>query len=131
MKILTLLYHDVVPAGQFEFSGFAGADANIYKLSTEDFVNHLNAVGKVLTAPQIRDLHKKGHVIGSHSCSHPPRISSLSPGAIFEEWSKSIQQLSEITGEPVWTASVPAGYYSSRVGKAAAEAGIRALFHSE
>jgi peptidoglycan/xylan/chitin deacetylase (PgdA/CDA1 family) len=191
MRAITLLYHDVVTAGHFGSSGFSGADADIYKLSREAFIEHLDAIkaalphppvtvqeallpetksavllafddggagtwehtaplleergwrghffiptnwiGKpgFLTANQILLLHQRGHVIGSHSCSHPLRMSSLPRKEIFREWQLSIQQLSEIVGEPLFTASVPAGYYSPAVAEAAEAAGIRALFHSE
>ena len=84
-----------------------------------------------LTAPQIRALHGRGHIIGSHSCSHPPRISHLPPARILEEWKGSTEKLSGILGAGVNTASVPAGFYSPRVAAAAAAAGINVLFNSE
>lgn len=83
------------------------------------------------SADQIRDLHQRGHVIGSHSASHPERISDCSWDELCDEWSRSVAVLSEIVGEPVTTASVPGGFYSASVARAAAEAGIRILFNSE
>jgi peptidoglycan/xylan/chitin deacetylase (PgdA/CDA1 family) len=80
---------------------------------------------------QIRELHARGHVIGSHSCSHPEQMSHLSNSELIKEWSVSCAILSEILAERVVVASVPAGLYSSRVGKAAAAAGIEVLFTSE
>src|SRR6266849_8169014 len=44
MTEIALLYHDVVNADEFDSSGFAGADASIYKLVRETFQNHLNAI---------------------------------------------------------------------------------------
>src|ERR1039458_7628583 len=84
-----------------------------------------------LNTEQIRGLRKTGHVIGSHSFSHPLRMSHCSQEQLTEEWTRSIKTLSDILGEPVETASVPGGYYSKRVGETAAEAGIRVLFNSE
>ena len=84
-----------------------------------------------LTAEQIGCLRKTGHVIGSHSFSHPEKMSDLSREALVEEWSRSVKLLSDIIGEPVSTASVPRGYYSKRVAQAAAIAGIGVLFNSE
>ena len=84
-----------------------------------------------LTAEQIRCLRKTGHVIGSHSFSHPEKMSDLSREALVEEWSRSVKLLSDIIGEPVSTASVPRGYYSKRVAQAASIAGIGVLFNSE
>ncbi len=83
------------------------------------------------TAGDIRELHARGHVIGSHSCSHPKRISYLSDGELQREWQESVDALQEILGEKVETASVPGGFYSTRVLEFASRAGIRALFNSE
>jgi len=84
-----------------------------------------------LAARQIRELHARGHVIGSHSCSHPARMSKLSWEELLREWKESCAILSDILQEPVVTASVADGYYSLKVGKAAAAAGIQVLFTSE
>jgi peptidoglycan/xylan/chitin deacetylase (PgdA/CDA1 family) len=79
----------------------------------------------------VRDLRRRGHVVGSHSCTHPERMSVLPPEQQKEEWVKSIGILSGIIGEPVNLASVPGGYYSPGVARAAAASGIRTLFTSE
>jgi peptidoglycan/xylan/chitin deacetylase (PgdA/CDA1 family) len=84
-----------------------------------------------LNTEQIRFLRRKGHVIGSHSFSHPVRMSHCSKQELTDEWTGSIKILSEILGEQVDTASVPGGYYSNRVGETAAAAGVRVLFNSE
>ncbi len=79
----------------------------------------------------VRRLAAEGHVIGSHSHTHPERIASLPPERLREEWSRSVAALSEAIGAPVTTASVPGGYYSEAVGRAAAEAGVETLFTSQ
>jgi peptidoglycan/xylan/chitin deacetylase (PgdA/CDA1 family) len=84
-----------------------------------------------LNTEQIRGLRKNGHVIGSHSFSHPVRMSHCSQKQLTDEWSRSIEILSDILGERVDTASVPGGYYSTRVGETAAGTGVRVLFNSE
>jgi len=84
-----------------------------------------------LTAEHIRTLRNRGHVIGSHSCSHPSMMSSLEEGTILKEWVDSVNRLSDIVGEQVTTASVPGGYYSQQVAQVASCAGIRAIFTSE
>jgi peptidoglycan/xylan/chitin deacetylase (PgdA/CDA1 family) len=103
-----------------------------YKWRGHFFVT-ASQIGKkgFLNAEQIRFLRKEGHVIGSHSFSHPVRMSHCSEEELTDEWTRSIEILSDILGEPVDTASVPGGYYSDRVGKTAAAAGIRILFNSE
>src|SRR5213594_5042312 len=39
-----------------------------------------------LTADQIRELDARGHVIGSHSASHPTRFSSRTARDMLNEW---------------------------------------------
>jgi peptidoglycan/xylan/chitin deacetylase (PgdA/CDA1 family) len=94
---------------------------------TTDFIDSPAFV----TRADIRELHARGHVVGSHSCSHPRRISYLSDGELQMEWQKSVDTLEEILGEKVETGSVPGGFYSTRVVEFASRAGIRALFNSE
>ena len=84
-----------------------------------------------LSRSQIRELHKRGHGIGSHSCSHPARMSKLSNNDLRAEWEESCSILEDIVGDSIQTASVPDGYYSEQVARAAADAGIRTLFTSE
>ncbi len=84
-----------------------------------------------LTARQIRELDRRGHAIGSHTCSHPVPISHCDDAQLGREWGESRRVLEEITGHAVTTASVPGGYFSRRVAHAAAEAGVRFLFTSE
>src|SRR5215207_2750512 len=78
----------------------------------------------------VRALVRQGHVVGSHSVSHPERMSRCSWATLLEEWSASAATLSRITGEEVRTASVPGGYYSREVAAAAAAAGLGVLFTS-
>jgi peptidoglycan/xylan/chitin deacetylase (PgdA/CDA1 family) len=190
VRTIALLYHDIVPAGEYSLSGFQSADANIYKLDCDEFKSHLREIARAATQPprdasdaielawtrllltfddggvsailyvaellegfgwrghffittgrigtsgfldesQIRRLHDNGHVIGSHSCSHPARMSYCSPEQLDLEWGESTRVLTRILGAPVTTASVPGGYYSRRVATAAARFGIRVLFTSE
>jgi peptidoglycan/xylan/chitin deacetylase (PgdA/CDA1 family) len=178
MMSLSLLYHDVVPAGMFRSSGFSSPDADIYKLDESEFRRHLEAIdsrgvpasdrlftfddggssaleptatlleefGRIgyffittdfigtpgfLTRGEIRALRNRGHVIGSHSCSHPARMAHCSREQLLHEWGESRELLSEILGEAVDSGSVPGGYYARRVAEAAAQCGIRLLFTSE
>jgi peptidoglycan/xylan/chitin deacetylase (PgdA/CDA1 family) len=188
---ITLLYHDIVPAGQDDASGFPGPGAARYKLTPEEFREHVQAIATAapdgtitatdlsrpsendhgllltfddggtsawaiadfleaqgwrghffittnfidksgfLSAEQVRSLHRRGHVIGSHSHSHPRRMSACDPDELLCEWRTSSAVLADLLGEPVTTASVPGGFYSRAVAEAAAQAGIRLLFNSE
>src|SRR5215469_7841937 len=60
-----------------------------------------------LTETELLDLKRRGHVIGSHSVSHPTRMSALSCVELDREWSMSIARLSDLLGERVTVASVP------------------------
>lgn len=84
-----------------------------------------------LSPHQLRELAAHGHVVGSHSASHPTPISQLSRSKLMKEWSSSRARLEDILGTRVETASVPGGYYSRVVGETVAEAGYRVLFCSE
>jgi peptidoglycan/xylan/chitin deacetylase (PgdA/CDA1 family) len=92
--------------------------------------NHIGSP-TFLNPDQIRALRRRGHIIGSHSASHPVRMSACSWERLVREWRSSTLALADILGEDVTVASVPGGYFSSRVAKAASAAGIRVLFTSE
>ncbi|MGH8371265.1 MAG: polysaccharide deacetylase family protein [Gammaproteobacteria bacterium] len=79
----------------------------------------------------IRELHARGHVIGSHSVSHPKRFAACKWEDMVFEWERSRKTLQDILGQDVTTASVPGGYFSGDVARAAMTAGIRDLFTSE
>jgi len=84
-----------------------------------------------IAAPDVRELHDRGHVIGTHSCSHPDRMSSLPLDTILHEWTASKAILEALIGKPVTVGSVPGGYCSYKVVMAADQAGIEILFTSE
>lgn len=42
--MIALMYHDVVPAGREDSSGFPGRDAALYKVTPESFAAHLAAI---------------------------------------------------------------------------------------
>ena len=84
-----------------------------------------------LSREQIRELRRRGHVIGSHSASHPMRMSARSWETLLHEWQSSAGVLADVLGEEVSVASVPGGFFSKKVARAAAAAGIRVLFTSE
>ena len=53
MKQITLLYHDVIEGGRHQESGFTDPAAYRYKLERNAFVEHLQAIAKVLQAAPI------------------------------------------------------------------------------
>ncbi len=180
------MYHDI--CDEADASGFAGADAALYKISSAEFSSHLAAIfarikekptlvtdwkngtnavfitfddggrsaleaarmlenkgwrghffittGKIgaetfLRRDEIIELHRRGHVIGSHSDSHPLRMASLTREEILSEWRVSTEKLFEILGEKITVASVPGGLYSKEVAECAAACGVEFLFNSE
>src|ERR1700678_83043 len=84
-----------------------------------------------LSRKDVSALAKRGHVIGSHSHTHPTYMGRLSRGDLDLEWSTSRTLLGEILGAAPRTASVPGGYLSNEVVAAAAAAGYELLFTSE
>jgi peptidoglycan/xylan/chitin deacetylase (PgdA/CDA1 family) len=78
----------------------------------------------------VRAVAGMGHLIGSHSCSHPDRMADLTWEQLLDEWTRSAAVLADQLGGPVATASVPGGLYSNSVGRAAAAAGYTSLFTS-
>lgn len=84
-----------------------------------------------LDADGIRYLHRCGHVVGSHSHTHPHIFREQSSDAMIAEWRTSRERLAELLGEACLVASVPGGDISPRVLASAPAAGIRFLFTSE
>jgi len=76
-------------------------------------------------------LHRRGHIIGSHTETHPARMSLVSPADQLVEWQISRAKLEAILGTAMEVASVPGGYFDRQVAEIAAAAGIRWLFTSE
>ena len=109
-------------AGMLEQYGWRG-----YFFITTDWIG----LPGFLHPEQIRELDQRGHIIGSHSCSHPTRMAREPRERLVAEWKGSTEQLAAIVGHRVTVASVPGGYYSRKVAEAAAEAGIQTLFTSE
>jgi len=84
-----------------------------------------------LNLDEIKYLQSCGHIIGSHSHTHPDIFKDLSLQKMMEEWKISCETLSQVTDTPCITASVPGGDISSNVLRSADAVGIRYLFTSE
>ena len=91
--------------------------------------NYLGTPG-FLTAEQVNELEERGHVIGSHSHSHPNNIASLPADAMYEEWCVSCNVLKSIVGHEILYASIPNGYGSKKLNASAQKAGITELYTS-
>jgi peptidoglycan/xylan/chitin deacetylase (PgdA/CDA1 family) len=191
VRVSVLLYHDVIRGADRDASGFRGPGAARCKLGWDQFIEHLDSVGRATAGPpvtvddllarraperawaitfddggasalaageelvrrgwrghffcvsdrigergfldadEIVALDRMGHVIGSHSRSHPARISNCPWDRMLDEWRVSAERLGELLERPVTCAGVPGGFYSRALARAAAAAGLTALFTSE
>lgn len=84
-----------------------------------------------LDAGEIRELRAAGHVVGTHSHTHPDIYRELGQERMLVEWRQSSDILAQILGEPCLTAAVPGGEISNAVFRSAGAAGLRHLFTSE
>jgi peptidoglycan/xylan/chitin deacetylase (PgdA/CDA1 family) len=84
-----------------------------------------------MSADELRELSARGHVIGSHSHTHPTYMGRLTRAQLDEEWARSRACIAEVLGSVPRTASVPGGFLSDAVIAAAAAAGYEILFTSE
>ena len=84
-----------------------------------------------VSAENIRDLRRRGHVVGSHSHTHPSVFWRLTEEEMLREWRTSCETLSAILQEPITAASVPGGDMNRMTVDTAAQAGIKYLFTSE
>ena len=187
IRIACLAYHDITDDAAY--SGFQRAGARAYCLSTREFVQQLDVIGRLAHAPGritdvdwsrpghhllltfddggrsaleagaelcrrgwhghffvttarlghrtfldpagVCELHRCGHVIGSHSHTHPDIFRELPFTTMLEEWLVSRDILSQLLGADVSAASVPGGDLSGNVLRSASCAGYRFLFTSE
>ncbi|MBB3228573.1 peptidoglycan/xylan/chitin deacetylase (PgdA/CDA1 family) [Luteibacter sp. Sphag1AF] len=84
-----------------------------------------------VTPADLRALREAGHVIGSHSHTHPHDISRLPRAQLESEWTQSLSILSGLLGQAIDCASVPGGFTSESVKNAVSSCGIKYLFTSE
>jgi peptidoglycan/xylan/chitin deacetylase (PgdA/CDA1 family) len=137
------LEDDAAPAGAIPFLITVDDGGAAYHSWIAERLEHLGWRGHCLVSTdcigrhgflrrgQIRDLAERGHVIGTHSASHPFRFNTLPFRQMVSEWSRSRAQLEEIVGRRIDVGSVPGGYFSPAVARAARDAGLRVLFTSE
>jgi peptidoglycan/xylan/chitin deacetylase (PgdA/CDA1 family) len=117
--------------------GGASAPMAADTLERHGFIGHFFITTNYIGTPgfvherDLRELRRRGHAVGSHSCSHPLRMGHCSWPQLVDEWTHSRQSLEDILGEPVRAASVPGGDFAPRVAEAAAQAGFTRLFTSE
>jgi peptidoglycan/xylan/chitin deacetylase (PgdA/CDA1 family) len=84
-----------------------------------------------LKPADIRTLRSAGHLVGTHSHTHPDIFRRLPRELMTTEWRVSRAILEALLGEPCIAASVPGGDISRIVLESAGEGGINYLFTSE
>lgn len=86
---------------------------------------------RFLDPGEIRHVRQCGHLVGSHSHTHPDIFRRQSWEQMLREWTISADILANLLGEPCIAASVPGGDLSRMVVRSAAAAGFAYLFTSE
>ncbi len=94
-------------------------------------VTRLIGTRHFLDVSEVRYLRSCGHLIGSHSHTHPDIFREQPRARMDEEWRVSRDILAQVLGEPCVAASVPGGDISAAVLESAADVGLRYLFTSE
>lgn len=84
-----------------------------------------------LDQAELKELRSCGHIVGSHSHTHPDIYRELGWERMVVEWRRSSDILAQLLGEACITGSVPGGEISKAVFRSAATAGLRYLFTSE
>lgn len=84
-----------------------------------------------LTTEQVKELAERGHVVGSHSHTHPEIFTKLSSEEIKQEWQLSSQVLNDILGEREYVASIPNGYVSKEILDTAIQYGFNTIYTSQ
>jgi peptidoglycan/xylan/chitin deacetylase (PgdA/CDA1 family) len=90
MRTLALLYHDVVPDGRYELSGFQSPDANIYKLEEGEFRRHLKTIAARIAG-------SAGSVLLPETGDRPRVLLT------FDDGGASAHDISEMLDELGWT----------------------------
>lgn len=84
-----------------------------------------------LTKEEVKELDNRGHIIASHSHTHPEKISSLTREECLKEWKVSKSILEDIVGHSVSAASIPGGDISDMVIDCMVDAGYTEIYTSE
>ena len=92
-----------------------------------------NLIGKAgfLNVRDIRELSNRGHIIGSHSQTHPDRMAFLPLQMLKTEWESSKNILEDILGKRINTCSIPGGSYRLGTLQMTAATGYSKVYTSE
>ena len=105
-------------------------DFQTYIFVPTKFISNENSKSSYMTESQIRTLSEEGHIIGSHSHTHPINISLLDQNEILEEWKKSKNILENITGKEILSCSIPGGFFTRKQIDILGQLGYDEIFNS-
>lgn len=83
-----------------------------------------------MTSTQIVDLHKRGHIIGSHSHHHKV-LTEMTLKEVENELKQSSDIISDILGERITTISIPNGCYSKEILELGINTGFKSIYTSK
>jgi len=83
-----------------------------------------------LREDEIVDLHKRGHIIGSHTHTHPNVFKSLTKEEMLFEWTKSRTILENLLKTKIKSCSIPGGDANVNSYASAKECGYEFIFDS-
>lgn len=83
-----------------------------------------------MSRDMIKELSLRGHIIGSHSHTHPQNMAQLTYDDIVSEWTESASILSAILGKKIEVASIPNGYANKSVLSACIDTGFKIVYTS-
>ena len=92
--------------------------------------NYIGTNGFV-TEKQLIELIERGHLIGTHSHTHPAMLSSLSKKEIEDEWIISVKELERILSQKIEYASIPGGFFSDISKNILSSLGINYIYTSK
>ena len=84
-----------------------------------------------LDKEQVVALAARGHIIGSHSHTHPEIFTKLSKEEVREEWSKSYEILQGMLNNKDLPMSIPNGYASKIIMQEAIDCGFTDIYTSQ
>lgn len=84
-----------------------------------------------MTEDQIRELDRRGHIIGGHSDTHRQRMNTLSYNELLEDWARCSVKLQSILGYKVLSCSLPCGYMSKNMMRVLKDLGYNNVYTSE
>lgn len=84
-----------------------------------------------LDKEQVVALAARGHIVGSHSHTHPEIFTKLSKDEVREEWQKSYEILQGILNNKNLPMSIPNGYASKTIMQEAIDCGFTDIYTSQ